>query len=230
MNYLKWLACHDCFLFHHLSPEQRMGLLQQSEKDLPIETFPKGASIYSCHDFQRALGIVLCGAVQVSRTGGDGRRVVMNTLLPGQIFGAAALFGECEAYVTEVDALRAARVMFVSQKVILEWMQQDYRIGENYIRFLSDRVRFLNQKIAAFTDGQADDRLKRYLLGHCSEEGEVILPRSMVELAQSLNIGRSSLYRSLDALSEKGLIRREGKHIYVVSIERLEAACTDISG
>lgn len=205
-------------------------LLQQAENNLPIETFPKGAMIYSCHDFQRALGIVLCGAVQVSRTGGDGRRVVMNTLFPGQIFGAAALFGECEAYVTEVDALRSAKVMFISQKVILDWMQQDYRIGENYIRFLSDRIRFLNQKIAGFTDGQADDRLKRYLLGHCSEDGQVTLPRSMVELAQSLNIGRSSLYRSLDALSAQGLIRREGKQMYVVSMERLEAACTDISG
>ena len=36
-------------------------------------------------------------------------------------------------------------------------------------------------------------------------------PRSMVELAHTLNIGRSSLYRSLDALLEAGVLEREGR-------------------
>ena len=41
------------------------------------------------------------------------------------------------------------------------------------------------------------------------------IPVSMVELAQSLNIGRSSLYRSLDALEAEGWIRREGRDIHL---------------
>ena len=39
--------------------------------------------------------------------------------------------------------------------------------------------------------------------------------RRQLELAQSLNIGRSSLYRSLDALTQSGAIRRQGRRIYV---------------
>ena len=91
-------------------------------------------------------------------------------------------------------------------------MQRNYRAAENYIRFLSERVRFLNHKIAGFTGGQADCRVVVWLLEH-AQGAEVCLPRSMTEWAQSLNIGRSSLYRSLDALTEAGLIRRTGRQV-----------------
>ena len=47
---------------------------------------------YSCHAFRRALGLLLQGEAQVYRPGEDGRRVVMNRLTTGEVFGAAALF------------------------------------------------------------------------------------------------------------------------------------------
>ena len=62
---------------------------------------------------------------------------------------------------------------------------------------------------------KADERLTGYLLAHRGEDGQVTLPGSLLELAQSLNIGRSSLYRSLDALTQSGAIRRQGRRIYV---------------
>lgn len=164
---------------------------------------------------------MLQGEAQVWRAGEDGRRVVMNRLPAGSVFGAAALFGECEAYVTEISALRRCAVLFVSQQQASDWMRGHYAIAENYIRFLSGRIRFLNQKIAEFTDGQTEDRLVRYFLDHRSGDGRVILPGSLTELAQTLNIGRSSLYRSLDALTASGAVRREGRRIFVDDPARL---------
>lgn len=58
----------------------------------------------------------------------------------------------------------------------------------------------------------------RYLLEHRQPDGLVNIPVSMVELAQSLNIGRSSLYRSLDALESEGWIHREGKSIRITKL------------
>lgn len=189
----------------------------------PPREFSKGDGIYSCHDFQRALGVLLEGEAEVSRPCADGHRVVMNRLKAGGIFGAAALFGDCSDYVTEIRAATTCRVLFIPQDQMLELMKRDFRLAENYIRFLSGRVRFLNEKIASFTDGQTDDRLRRYLLQNSDESGRVALPRSMVELAQTLNMGRSSLYRSLDALEAAGLIRREGKKLFICDRQRLLA-------
>jgi hypothetical protein len=206
------------FLLQGLSEEERRTLWAGAP--LPVR-FEKGESIYSCHAFRRALGVMLQGEAQVWRAGEDGRRVVMNRLPAGSVFGAAALFGECEAYVTEISALRRCAVLFVSQQQASDWMRGHYAIAENYIRFLSGRIRFLNQKIAEFTDGQTEDRLVRYFLDHRSGDGRVILPGSLTELAQTLNIGRSSLYRSLDALTASGAVRREGRRIFVDDPARL---------
>lgn len=200
------------FLLEGLDGETRRRLWAQAP--CPVR-FEKGEAIYSCHAFRRALGLLLQGEVQIYRAGEDGRRVVMNRLKAGDVFGAAALFGEAASYVTEIAALRPCVVLFLSQELVTAWMRAHFTVAENYIRFLTGRIRFLNGKIAGFTGGQADERLTGYLLTHRGEDGQVALPGSLLELAQSLNIGRSSLYRSLDALTESGAIRRQGRRIYV---------------
>ncbi len=200
------------FLLDGLTDAEREDLWRDAPQ--PVR-FEKGESIYSSHAFRRALGLLLEGEAQVYRQDGEGPRVVMNRLLPGNVFGAAALFGEGEAYVTEIAARKAAVVLFLSQEQVVGWMRTYFSIAENYIRFLTGRIRFLNEKIAGFTAGPADERLQRYLLDNRGEDGRVRLPGSMSELAQMLNIGRSSLYRSLDALRASGFIRREGRSIFI---------------
>ncbi len=211
--------CLQSFLFQGLTPAQftPVGALALS----PL-SFDKGAVIYSPHSFRQALGIVLKGRVEILRQE-DGRRVLMNQLEAGGIFGAAALYGSSEEYVTEIRALEPCRILFISQEQLSAMMKQDFAIAENYIRFLSGRIRFLNQRIAGFTGGAADRRLALYLLEHSDEQGTVNLPRSIVALASALNVGRSSLYRSLDVLTEAGLIRRENGKITILDLHRLRA-------
>ena len=208
------------FLFQGLQPAEIETLCETLPEP---ETFCKGSQVYSPLRFRRAMGILLSGELRVIQPGGHGGRVVMNRLMPGQVCGVAALFGECEEYVTEVLAAADSRMLFVSQEALTRLMRADFRVAENYIRFLSGRIRFLNHKIAALTDGQSDDRLRRYLAEHMDPSGEVELPGSMKELAQMLHMGRSSLYRSLDALLDGGVVRREGKRLLVVDMQRLKA-------
>ncbi len=174
-------------------------------------TFNKGAVIYSSEHAERALGLVLEGRVRVYHG-----RVVMNELQPGDVFGAAALFGGEETYHSTVTAHTACRILFLSQATVAQWMAAAPRIGENYIRFLSGRIRFLNRRLATLTAGQTDGKLWRYLLAHRDENGVVHLDGGMTALAKSLDMGRSSLYRCLDALVASGKIRRRGKEIDII--------------
>ena len=95
-------------------------------------------------------------------------------------------------------------------------MRQVPKVGENYVRFLSDRIRFLNRRVSTLTAGDTDGKLWRYLMAHKDEEGVVILSGGMSELADRLDMGRSSLYRCLDALIAAGRICREGKKITIL--------------
>lgn len=206
------LKLGDFFLWRGLTPDETKAILEHLDRP---ETFEKGARIFSGVHFRRALAMIMSGEVQVFRSDGDGRRVVMNRLSAGQVFGAAALFGDTEAYATEIEALCPTRLVFISQAQMSACIARYPLVAENYIRFLSGRIRFLNHKIAGFTGGPTGNRLYHYLLEHRQPDGRVDIPVSMVELAQSLNIGRSSLYRSLDALEAEGWIRREGRDIHL---------------
>ncbi len=168
--------------------------------------YAKGAVIYRSDAFRRAIGLIVFGKVTVQK-----QTLMMNRLGPGDMFGAAALFDAPETYVTQITAEESTQVIFLPQDVMSSLLLRYPVLAENYIRFLSERIRFLNRKLAVLTTGSAENRLYQYLLAHSDGQGAVQMPPSMVELAHTLNIGRSSLYRSLDALLDAGVLAREGR-------------------
>ena len=172
--------------------------------------YDKGEVIYDSRSAQPSLAVVLSGVVQVLHG-----RVVMNTLRPGDVFGAAALFGGGQTYESRVVAHSSCRVAFIPQATVSGWMAADPCVAVNYVRFLSDRIRFLNRRLATLTAGQTDGKLWHFLLAQ-QQDGAVRLSGGMAELARRLDMGRSSLYRSLDALTVAGRIRRQGKDIYIL--------------
>ena len=200
------------FLLEGLTDEEMIRCRELAETE--ELTFAKGEIIYDPKSAQRALAYVVEGQVRVCHG-----RVVMNDLVSGDVFGAAALFGSSEPYPSTVMALTPCRILLIPQETVSRWMAAVPQVGENYVRFLSDRIRFLNRRLSTLTAGQSDGKLWRYLLAHRDADGVVLLPGGMTELAERLDMGRSSLYRSMDALTEAGRIRREGKRIYVLKTE-----------
>ncbi len=199
------------FLLDGLSSDAQQRYWQQITAR---HTYHRGDVIYDSERAQAALAIVLSGEVCVYHG-----RVVMNILRAGDVFGAAALYGQEEPYASRVVADSECEVAFVPQETVSRWMAAEPRIAENYIRFLSDRIRFLNRRLATLTAGQTDGKLWRYLLAYAGEDGIVRISGGMTELAKRLNMGRSSLYRSLDSLAEDGRIVRDGREIRVIHKE-----------
>ncbi len=201
------------FLLDGLSSDAQRQYWQQITAR---HTYHHGDVIYDSERAQAALAVVLTGEVCVYHG-----RVVMNILRAGDVFGAAALYGQQEPYASRVVADSECEVAFVPQETVSRWMASEPRIAENYIRFLSDRIRFLNRRLATLTAGQTDGKLWRYLLAYAGEDGTVRISGGMTELAKRLNMGRSSLYRSLDFLAEDGRIVRDGREIRVIHKEEL---------
>lgn len=175
------------------------------------ETFRRGDVIYGGRTFRRALAVVLRGRAEAL----SGEKPELTTFGPGSVFGAAALFGGGEEYVSCVRAATECRVLFLDEATLTALFQSHPRTALNYIAFLSGRVRFLNGKIAAFTAGDTEQRLYRWLRSNCDEAGRLPGGMTMTKLAKQLNMGRTSLYRGLDDLENKQLIRREKGEVIV---------------
>ena len=174
-----------------------------------INSYLKDDTIYYTSDFKSAAGIILSGKVSVYKTIGK-RRTLLNILKEGEIFGVASMFGKVESYVTTIVAAETTEVVFLTHDVCKRLVRSEPDFAVAYISFLSDKIRYLNDKISSYTAPSAAAKLAGYLL----RENRPKL--SMTQLASALNIGRASLYRELDELENAGIIKKDGQTITVL--------------
>ncbi len=196
------------FLFGGLSENDLRRIDEQA--DAPV-AYRRGDEVYTTHTFRRAIGLILRGSVIVRSSGESEHGVVINHLHAGDLFGVAALFDTTAAdYVTEITADSDTEIRFISQETMSRLLAEIPALGEAYIRFLSGRIRFLNRKLSALTVGNAENRLYHHLLTLQDVHAIIRLSCTMTVLASTLNMGRSSLYRSLDTLLREGFLVKEG--------------------
>jgi hypothetical protein len=64
--------------------------------------------------------------------------------------------------VTILTAGKLTRILFFPQSLLTDMMKENSLIAENYIRFLTGRICFLNEKIQGLISVSADAALARY--------------------------------------------------------------------
>ncbi|MBP5289449.1 MAG: Crp/Fnr family transcriptional regulator [Clostridia bacterium] len=174
------------------------------------EVFEDGDVIPAVTQDGRRLGVVTAGTVLVLGAGG----VPLNRIPPSGLFGAAALFGNGAGAPTKLVARKKVSVLFFTESQV-EKLTDDPRIRKNLFAFLCDRIRFLNRKVATFSAADASEKLM-IALRERARDGMVTVEGSLAQLARSLGLGRASLYRAMDRLEEKGVIRRRGRTIEIL--------------
>ena len=189
----------DLFLWQGVTDTARDAMLAQLP---PPQEYARGAVLYTADRFPRALGVVLCGELTVQRLS-CGHERQQQRLPAGRLFGAAALFGG-ENYITEITAAKRSTVQLIPEELLRAWMRENGSVAENYVRFLTDRIRFLNAQLRDCTGGDAEERLWQYLRSHADSDGKLTRRVSWSTLAGQLGMGRSSLYRARDALLASG--------------------------
>lgn len=190
--------------------------------DCTAAAYEKNEVVYDKTNFSRSLGIVLEGRLRVTKENADKRPIVMSTLQRGAMFGAAALFNSEPEYATKITAIEHSRVLFLPQRLIKRMIEREPEIAENYIRYLSERILFLNRKIYFLTAGTAEQRLAGFLLDNLAVGEFSEMPMTMHRLADALNMSRASLYRAFDELTASGAVSKQGKLVCINNAELLK--------
>lgn len=168
--------------------------------------FKKGDELYK----NGMLAILYSGNAVVKRLNDMGDSITIRTISSGEIFGAASVFGNWKDGMSSIVANTDCEVLYINQNLFYDFIKKYPQISINYIEYLSDRIRFLNKKLDAFTAKSTEERLYEYLLSQCDSDGNLTLGFGMAELARRLNVGRTSIYRDIESLQSKGLINRNG--------------------
>lgn len=204
-------ALKSSTLFEGFAEEDIKKLLDQSE--YAVGTYSAGELLMQKDSQEHFLGILVKGTVTVKRTQGNGQ-MHMSRLSDGDMFGAASLFSNESEYVVDIRCTVDCRALLIGEKQLIAWMQQDSRILQNYLRYLTGRIRFLNRRLDALTETSVPSRILTYLTGTVTDGSCCV--KSCQELAETLCLSRATLYRALDTLCEEGKILRKGKQIILL--------------
>lgn len=205
------------FLLKNLNKNQ----IDEISKEFPLPVnFKKGEIIYSNTAFNNAIGFILKGsAVAVSNNHNE---VFLKKFNENMCFGAAAVFGGDKTYVSTISAKTDCEILFITEEILSKLFKKYPQTAINYITFLSEKVRFLNNKLCVISCMGAEDTVLTYLSNTSDSNGYTQIPKNMSLFARMLGLSRASLYRVLDTLEQNGNILRENNQIKVIKNEKTD--------
>ena len=210
----------DFFLFTGLSDDE----FKSAEALCGFYTreFASGETVYTETQFERSLCYITKGRVRVYKKS-EGHSTLLNTIEAGGAFGVAVAFSAEQKYPTLIVAKERTEVIFIPKDNLESLFCEYPKTAINYIHFLSDRIRFLNDKIDSFTKGSAREKVVKFILDKSKiSDSSHILVKNMSQLASSLGIARASLYRILSDLSEQKTVTYTQSEITIIDKNKLE--------
>ncbi len=193
----------NCTLFNNLTETEQKEITKELTAQ---EKFKKGSELYKTG----FLGILVKGNAVIKRNNNIGCTLTVRSLNEGEIFGAVSLFGSWNEGLSNITAKSDCTLIYIDENTFKNILIKYPTVSFNYIEYLTERIRFLNKRIDAFSASSTEEQLYEFLLSFADIDGNVKLNFGMSELSRRLNVGRTSLYRDIESLSKKKLIIRNG--------------------
>lgn len=180
---------------------------------LSVLAFTQDEEICSPQTSEARVGIVISGSALVCPAD-ESKKVVLREIKKNASFGFSNLYTD-SPFPTRIFAKRSCEILFVRADAVKALIESDSAVLRAFLTLLSTKIEYLNKRIASFTAGSAERRLSLYLSEN-EKDGTCSLSLSMSALADTLDIGRASLYRAFERLCADGFIKRHGKDVSIV--------------
>lgn len=165
--------------------------------------YQPGKTIMSAGDAVQSLVVLTAGQVE-TRMVGDEREVVMDRLVAPCLLAPAFLFASVGTLPVDVMAIEECTVWTLNREGFVRFMAAHPEVMRRFLRMISDRSRFLSEKVRTF----AIKGLRNRVLDYLSLHGIIT---SVAATAEQLGVARPSLSRVLSEMVEEGIIKYSNK-------------------
>ena len=214
-------------LFQGVEANVLRGYLEETPHH--IQCYDKEETIFHLMDPALRIGIILEGRVEAQKSFPNGSQVNVSIRIPGEIIGPAAVFSKSQRYPCDIVALEPATLMMLRKEDLLSLMQKDVKILQNFTTEIASATYMLQQRLELLSYSGIAQKAAFWLLMQVRQTGKtaVQIPDSMSRWALIMNVSRPSLHREMKKLKEEGIIRYEGKNIYVLDPDGLQAVLSE---
>ncbi len=197
-----------------------------------LRRFSPGELVFSEGEPCSGMYVVESGHVRIYKSSASGREQVLNIEGPGSSVAELPVF-DGGNYPASVSAVEEAALLFVSKQDFQALCLAHPQVALKVLRVVGARLRKLVGIIEELSFTTVRHRLASFLVrlaqhGKRAEHGiEVTLPSSNQELAAQIGTVRELVSRNLSRLQAEGLIRMDGRSVFIPDLQALETILVD---
>ena len=224
---MDYTVLENSTLFQGVEANVLRGYLEETPHH--IQCYDKEETIFHLMNPALRIGIILKGRVEAQKSFPNGSQVNVSVRGPGEMIGPAAVFSKSQRYPCDIVALEPATLMMLRKEDLLSLMQKDVKILQNFTSEIASATYMLQQRLELLSYSGIAQKAAFWLLMQVRQTGKtaVQIPDSMSRWAMIMNVSRPSLHREMKKLEEEGIIRYEGKNIYVLDPDGLQAVLSE---
>lgn len=182
----------------------------------------KGEVLFEQGDAGESLYAVVEGALEVSVLSEDGRKLALDMLTEGALFGEIALFDPGPRTAT-VTALRATTVLRISNRDVISAIRTHPDLAADLMQLAGQRMRWMDTQISEQAFLPLSVRLARKVLhllkGHEADR----LPLSQASLADFVGVSREAVSKTLAEWKREAIVEVSRGGIRVTDRGALES-------
>lgn len=212
-----------CPLFRGVTVDVQETLLKQYHHK--IIHFKSNELIVQSNDVCHSLMIILEGSVKTEMNDSSGKIIKIEDMSAGQPLAPAFLFGMKNFYPVNVIGNTEGQMIVFNKDILIQMMQENAQILNNYLNIICTRSQFLADKIKFLSFRTIKEKIVLFLLEHAQNETYRIIDinQSQQELADLFGVTRPSLARTLSELEDQQLIKIERKQLTILDFNKLKA-------
>ncbi|NLJ97170.1 MAG: Crp/Fnr family transcriptional regulator [Clostridiales bacterium] len=197
-----------------------------------IRSYNEDEYIFFAGDEINHVGVVLSGRIEVLKENLAGNKHIIAVLDPSDMFGEGIVCTSSRLSPVTTKTMEDTEVLLIPYERIIRSCGEgcSYHIGliQNMMVILGEKNVTLNWKLDLLTLKGMREKLANYLLKASIENGSntFMIPLNRTELADFLNVSRTSMCRELTRMKDDGLIDLYGRSFKILDQKGL-AQCLE---
>jgi len=220
----------NCVLFRRMEEKEIVSLLDCLSAQ--VKSFKAEDYVFFAGDEINQVGIVLSGIVEVMKENLAGNKHIVAFLGPADMFAEGIVCTARRISPVTVRIKEDAKVLFIPYERILRSCGNScsFHISliQNMMVVLGEKNVTLNRKLELLTLKGMREKIASYLLNESNERNssmfQIMLNRT--EMADFLNVSRTSMCRELARMKDEGLIDYYGNSFKLIKKDLL-AECLE---
>ena len=189
-----------------------------------ITSYKAGGLIVIQGSLYHSLLIVDSGIVRGEMSSFAGNSMLIEEIEAPRIIAPAIMFSSDNRFPVTVTAVTDVDIVSIKESDFTKIMQSDYRILHNFIRSISDRNKFLSERVRIMSFGTIKSKIANYLLSQIKEKQNIDfnIPHTQQDLADMFGVTRPALSRAISQIAEIGVFISHKNHFVIKDKKKLE--------